>query len=75
MRHPWFQDIDWDLLIKKQVTPPFKPNVSDGDWEKNFDEEFTQEEPINSFVPTNQEVGEYEDEFQGFSYVSKPNGM
>lgn len=30
---------------------------------KNFDEEFTAEEPINSFVPANNEINDYEDEF------------
>jgi len=24
-QHPWFKDIDWDLLYKKQVTPPYIP--------------------------------------------------
>ena len=39
-------------------------------WEHYFDEEFTKEEPINSYVPdTNKEiVDEYQTEFDGFSY-------
>jgi len=39
-------------------------------WENYFDEEFTKEEPINSYVPdTNKEiVDEYQTEFDGFSY-------
>jgi serine/threonine protein kinase len=26
-RHPYFADVDWDKLFKKQVKPPFKPKV------------------------------------------------
>lgn len=49
--HPWFSDIDWELLAQKKVKPPFKPNIQN--WENNFDEDFVKEEPINSFVPSN----------------------
>jgi len=27
MHHPFFKQIDWDLLEQKQVTPPFKPRL------------------------------------------------
>ena len=27
--HPFFDDIDWDLMLQKQVPPPFKPPLSD----------------------------------------------
>ena len=27
--HPWFREIDWDALEKKEVPPPFVPDVSD----------------------------------------------
>lgn len=47
--HPWFVNIDWARLAKKEVLPPFKPNLKD--WELNFDETFIAEEPINSYVP------------------------
>ncbi|KAG0055669.1 hypothetical protein BGZ83_007821 [Gryganskiella cystojenkinii] len=25
-RHAWFKGIDWDLLVKKEATPPFEPD-------------------------------------------------
>ena len=28
-QHPFFEDIDWDLMLQKQVPPPFKPPLSD----------------------------------------------
>ncbi|KAL9658304.1 hypothetical protein ABK040_015624 [Willaertia magna] len=27
--HPFFDDVDWDLMLQKQITPPFKPPLSD----------------------------------------------
>lgn len=39
--HPFFQNIDWDLLYKKQITPPFKPIVDSDESVANFDPEFT----------------------------------
>ena len=33
--------IDWVALSKKQVTPPFKPNVESDESTANFDPEFT----------------------------------
>jgi serine/threonine kinase 32 len=26
--HPWFRGIDWAALYKKEVVPPFEPDVS-----------------------------------------------
>lgn len=39
--HPFFKSIDWDLLAKKQITPPFKPVVDSDESVANFDPEFT----------------------------------
>lgn len=67
-KHPWLAGIDWEALLNKTAEPPFKPKMEH--WEHYFDEEFTKEEPINSYVPdTNKEiVDEYQTEFDGFSY-------
>ena len=56
--HAFFKSIDWDLLYRKQITPPFKPIVDSDESVANFDPEFTnstlQDAGISSF--------EYEDE-------------
>lgn len=39
--HPFFSAIDWDLLYRKQITPPFKPIVDSDESVANFDPEFT----------------------------------
>ncbi|KAF7951306.1 hypothetical protein EAE96_006626 [Botrytis aclada] len=40
-KHPFFQDIDWDALTKKLITPPFKPKLKSETDTSNFDPEFT----------------------------------
>lgn len=41
MAHPFFHDIDWDALSKKEVAPPFKPRLKSPDDTSYFDSEFT----------------------------------
>ncbi|GAA6028306.1 hypothetical protein JCM8097_006967 [Rhodosporidiobolus ruineniae] len=40
--HPFFKDIDWDLLSQRKVPPPFKPYVDSDESVANFDPEFTE---------------------------------
>ncbi|RDA91755.1 hypothetical protein CP533_4786 [Ophiocordyceps camponoti-saundersi (nom. inval.)] len=40
-RHPFFGDIDWHLLAKKLITPPFKPKLKSETDVSYFDPEFT----------------------------------
>lgn len=40
-RHPFFADIDWTLLSKKLITPPFKPKLKSETDVSYFDPEFT----------------------------------
>ncbi|KAF2747381.1 kinase-like protein [Sporormia fimetaria CBS 119925] len=39
--HPFFADVDWDALSKKNVVPPFKPKLKSELDVSNFDPEFT----------------------------------
>ncbi|KAK9480397.1 kinase-like domain-containing protein [Lipomyces japonicus] len=39
--HPFFNDIDWDLLLQKKLPPPFKPHLTSETDTSNFDPEFT----------------------------------
>lgn len=39
--HPFFNDIDWESLAKKNVVPPFKPKLKGELDVSNFDPEFT----------------------------------
>ncbi|KAN0083377.1 Protein kinase-like domain containing protein [Elaphomyces granulatus] len=41
MTHPFFDDIDWEALARKEVIPPFKPKLKSDTDTSNFDPEFT----------------------------------
>lgn len=64
--HPWFKDLDWDALVKKQIPPAFKPVFKSELSTDYFDEEFTMEEPINSYTSNvNPDVlKKFDDQFQ-----------
>jgi atypical protein kinase C iota type len=70
LTHPFFKSIDWDLLEKKQISPPFKPRLeSDRDLD-HFDPQFTSE-PVQ-LTPDDSRVIDKIDqsEFEGFEYVN-----
>ncbi len=41
--HPWFVNINWDKLLKKEITPPFKPFVVGPEDTRNIDKMFLNE--------------------------------
>lgn len=73
MAHPFFKDVDWDMLKKKQIQPPYKPHVSSDDDISNFDPEFTN--ASTSVLTRNMEAGStplspgIQDKFKGFTFV------
>uniref|UniRef100_A0AAX7SED8 protein kinase C n=1 Tax=Astatotilapia calliptera TaxID=8154 RepID=A0AAX7SED8_ASTCA len=70
MGHPFFRNVDWELLEHKQVVPPFKPNISGEYGLDNFDAQFTNE-PIQ-LTPDDEDVVKKIDqsEFEGFEYIN-----
>jgi serine/threonine protein kinase len=68
--HPFFSNIDWDKLYKKQITPPFVPEKSKDDDKEavNFDETFTKESVRDSVVQsiTKDENKQFGDDFNFF---------
>ncbi|KAI3638835.1 hypothetical protein MIR68_003333 [Amoeboaphelidium protococcarum] len=43
-KHPFFKNINWDNLYKKQMAPPFKPQVDSEHDVSNFDPAFTDQD-------------------------------
>jgi len=41
--HPWFEGIDWDAHMRKEIQAPFIPNVQSDTDVSNFDPEFTEQ--------------------------------
>ncbi|XP_011555624.3 ribosomal protein S6 kinase 2 beta isoform X1 [Plutella xylostella] len=67
-KHEFFASIDWEALLKKEVTPPFRPAVSRADDAFYFDSEFTCRTPRDSpGVPASANAHEL---FRGFSFIA-----
>ncbi|XP_026147028.1 protein kinase C, eta, b [Carassius auratus] len=67
--HPFFAGLDWEKLNRREITPPFTPRIDSIEDVKNFDPDFTQEEPCltpieDSFFPVHQ------DDFKDFTYTA-----
>ncbi|XP_057687211.1 serine/threonine-protein kinase N2-like isoform X1 [Corythoichthys intestinalis] len=44
----FFEEVDWDALLSKQVSPPFLPSLKTSTDVSNFDSDFTRLQPILS---------------------------
>ncbi|KAM7538506.1 hypothetical protein Aperf_G00000074112 [Anoplocephala perfoliata] len=69
MMHPFFESISWEKLIRKDVTPPWKPDV-DGDMDTKYIPEEFQRENVAVTPPEKNVYSDYLDQpyFQRFSY-------
>ncbi|KAG8951091.1 hypothetical protein FRC04_006750 [Tulasnella sp. 424] len=68
--HPFFaRHVDWERLIRKKITPPFKPSVTGQIDVSNFDSEFTSEAPMDSVVTDSALSETVQDQFKGFTYI------
>ncbi|XP_060519439.1 ribosomal protein S6 kinase alpha-5-like isoform X2 [Cylas formicarius] len=65
--HPFFKNMDWSRLARKEISAPFKPVIRNELDVSNFSEEFTAMPPTDSpaIVPPN-----YDKIFKGYSYVA-----
>jgi len=67
-RHSFFSSINWNLLLEKQIEPPYKPAVSRVDDAFYFDTEYTSKTPKDSpEIPPSATAHEL---FRGFSFVN-----
>jgi len=54
LEHPWFEGLDVDKLLNKQIDPPFKPTLSSNVQDvSNFDTQFVQEEAKITMIEDN----------------------
>jgi p70 ribosomal S6 kinase len=67
-RHPWFSEIDWDKLMKKELTPPYVPQLSSAEDTSLFDDIFVKEPAYDTpcRTPLSQQ---HADAFQGFTFT------
>jgi len=69
--HPWFADIQWDKLLRKEIEAPFRPKVKSPDDISQIDTQFTRERPMDSVVEPTLLSESVQNGFEGFSYVSE----
>ncbi|OHS94999.1 RAC family serine/threonine-protein kinase like protein [Tritrichomonas foetus] len=66
----FFNEIDFEKVLNKQIPPMFVPNIQNRFNPNNFDEEFTKEVPADSFNGI--DVDKEDQYFAGFSYNQDP---
>jgi len=68
--HPFFQGLDWQLLERRKLAPPFKPRLKSAVDTDNFDKDFTSEAP--NLTPCDKQAVAALDqtEFAGFSFFN-----
>eukprot|EP00914_Ancora_sagittata_P001094 GHVO01002859.1.p1 GENE.GHVO01002859.1~~GHVO01002859.1.p1 ORF type:complete len:544 (-),score=56.88 GHVO01002859.1:366-1997(-) len=68
--HPFFRTIDWELLLGRQIPPPYKPPVRCETDLEHFDPTFTTE-PVCLTPDDPKVIGKIdESEVEGFQYVN-----
>ena len=72
--HKYFEDIDWDDLENKKITPPFIPNVEGNMDLKYFDKVFTDEVNISKEYDELNNTNRTVDNYINFSYYDPTSG-
>lgn len=68
--HPFFRDVDWIRLEARQIEPPFKPDIRSRTDVRNFDTDFTREDPKLTPTDKNVTANINQEEFKDFSFVN-----
>uniref|UniRef100_A0ACB8EI58 Uncharacterized protein n=2 Tax=Sphaerodactylus townsendi TaxID=933632 RepID=A0ACB8EI58_9SAUR len=68
--HSFFKTINWPLLERREVDPPFKPKVKSPSDYSNFDREFLSEKPRLSHSDKNLIDSMDQSAFAGFSFIN-----
>jgi len=72
--HPFFEDVDWDKLNKRQLTCSFQPKIKSDLDTDNFEDTFTSEEVVDSVVDgsaLSQTLTGHTEDFDGFTFKGK----
>ncbi|KAG5683478.1 hypothetical protein PVAND_012756 [Polypedilum vanderplanki] len=70
--HPFFAEINWEKLERKELEPPFKPQVRHPLDTQYFDSQFTRERARLTPIDKNILISMDQKQFEGFSYTN-PN--
>ena len=70
--HPFFAAVNWDRIVRKELTPPFRPRVANAGDVTEIDAEFTNQpipESVRQENDTPDPSSSYANQFQGFTFV------
>ncbi|CAG9802516.1 unnamed protein product [Chironomus riparius] len=70
--HPFFAEISWEKLDRRELEPPFKPQVRHPLDTQYFDSQFTRERARLTPIDKNILISMDQKQFEGFSYTN-PN--
>ena len=69
--HPWFKDIDWELLLNHKLTPPFIPVSNEEFYDDNYLQSFEMSNQLKqdiNFLQQNILNSNIQRQFKGFYY-------
>lgn len=67
--HEWFKDLDFEKLLRKEIEPPFVPNIQEPRNADYFDDEFTALAPKLTAIDKRVLDGIDQSQFDGFTYM------
>ncbi|XP_052565085.1 putative protein kinase C delta type homolog isoform X7 [Culex pipiens pallens] len=73
--HPFFDRIDWKALERRQLEPPFKPQVRHPLDTQYFDKQFTRERARLTPIERNILASMNQAQFEGFTYTNPNNTL
>jgi len=68
--HKFFQSVNWEALVQKQINPPYRPKIDDEFGLDNFDPQFTEEPVQLTPVESSTILRIDQSEFEGFEYIN-----
>jgi len=68
--HPFFEGLDWEKVERKEIEPPFKPQVYGKEDTEQIDPMFTSEQAVDSLVEGSA-LNADDDQFKGFTYAGE----
>lgn len=70
-KHPYFTEIDWEKLEKREILPPFVPKIKNDTDVGYFDKMFTNEKITNSLIELTNSSEKDNTIYEGFTFVNQ----
>lgn len=70
-KHPYFKEIDWEKLEKREILPPFVPKIKNDIDVGYFDKMFTNEKITNSLIELTNSSEKDNTIYEGFTFVNQ----